>query len=131
MKNFIIAFFSFLVLDFVWLGLVVKKFNMEMLAEIGRFKDGQFDLLYVPAIATYVLMAAAIAIFVVPKIAGPDDWLNVVIYGGLMGVVVFGIFDLTNLAILKNYPMLFAVVDMAWGTFAFIAVSAIVKKFGV
>ena len=45
-----------------------------------------------------------------------------------MGFVVYGIFDMTNMAILKNYPLLFAAVDMSWGTFAFIVVSAILKR---
>jgi uncharacterized membrane protein len=128
MKNFLIAFFSFVVLDFIWLGLVMKNFNMKMLSEIGRFKNGQFDLLFLPALATYLLMAVAIVVFVVPKISGAESsFFDVVLYGGLMGLVVYGVFDLTNLAILKNYPVLFVVMDMSWGLFVFIAVSAIVK----
>ena len=128
MKNIIIAFFSFIILDFVWLGLVIKKFNMQMLSEIGRIKDGQFDIMYAPALGAYVLMSLALVVFVVPKISGAESWLNVVLYGGLMGFVVYGIFDMTNMAILKNYPLLFAAVDMSWGTFAFIVVSAILKR---
>ena len=132
MKNFLIAFVSFLVLDFVWLGLIIKNFNERMLADIGRFKDGRFDILYLPALGTYVLMALAITVFVVPRLSPVDasgSFLQAVLMGGLMGLIIFGIFDLTNLAILKNYPLLFAVVDLCWGTVVFTLVSLVLWRF--
>ncbi len=128
MKNFMIAFFSFFILDLAWFSLAVKSFNLKMLADIGRIKDGQFDVLYLPAITTYFLMALAISFFVAPKIESMDSWLQVAGVGAIMGIVVYGIYDFTNLAILKKYPLAFAVADMAWGTFAFTVVTLIVKK---
>lgn len=128
MKNFFISLVAFLVLDLLWFSLVVKNFNLRMLAEIGRIKDGRFDVLYVPAVATYILMALAISVFVVPKIVGLDSLIHVAGFGALMGLIVYGIFDLTNLALLKNYQPLFVIVDMAWGTFAFALISLLIKK---
>ena len=73
-------------------------------------------------------MALAISFFVAPKIESMDSWLQVAGVGAIMGIVVYGIYDFTNLAILKKYPLAFAVADMAWGTFAFTVVTLIVKK---
>jgi uncharacterized membrane protein len=39
-------------------------------------------------------------------------------YGALLGFVVYGVYDFTNLATLRHYPVKLAIVDVAWGTFA-------------
>lgn len=130
LKPFVISLFGFLVLDLTWFTLV-KNFNLSQLAEIGRIKDGQFDVLYAPAVMTYVLMAVALTFFVLPKISNEGSYLKVFLVSALMGLIVYGVFDTTNLAILKNYPIPFALVDMTWGTFAFGVVGCIVRKVGL
>lgn len=123
-KTFFSVLLSFIVLDFLWLGFVVKKFNLRELAEIGRIVDGDFQMLYVPAGITYLLMTVCLMVFVLPRVQGlglPMSFL----YGALMGLVVYGVFDMTNMAILKNYPLTFAIVDMAWGTTVFGLVTVI------
>jgi uncharacterized membrane protein len=127
-KAFGISLLAFVVLDFLWLGFVVKKFNLQQLAEIGRIENGDFSLLYLPAGLAYVFMAALVTFFVLPKIAADASWLSVFGWGALMGLLVYGVFDMTNLAILKNYPIPFLVADMAWGTFVFAIVSVITWK---
>ncbi len=129
LKNFIVALVSFLVLDGLWLGLVAKNFNLRQLREIGRIENGTFELQYLPAALAYLLMALAVAAFARLTWAGDPPYGHTFAWGALLGLVVFGVFDLTNLAILKNYPLAFALVDMAWGTFAFGAVSVITRKF--
>lgn len=123
---FIAAFISFLVLDFLWLGFVVKDFNLKQLSEIGRIVDGDFQILYGPAVMAYVFMTLTVVIFVLPLVQG-GSWTKAFFYGALMGLFAYGIFDMTNLAILKNYPVPFSMVDMAWGTFVFGATTVITK----
>jgi uncharacterized membrane protein len=126
--QFVVALVSFAVLDTIWLGFVMKDFNLRALSEIGRIEDGKFQLAYFPAAVVYVLMALAVVIFVLPRVQEPSPWWFVFGIGALMGLVVYGVFDMTNLAILKNYPWSFALADIAWGTFAFGAVTLISNK---
>lgn len=128
MKAFLVAFMSFVVLDFLWLGYVVKSFNLRQLAEIGRIENGDFSILYAPAAVTYVLMALAIVFFVLPRFSVSDPLWQKFLWGALMGLIVYGVFDMTNLAILKNYPLPFTFADMAWGTFVFGAATVITSK---
>ena len=127
-KSFFISLVSFLVLDFLWLGFVVKKFNLEQLAEIGRIQNGDFNVQYGAASLTYLCMAAAVTFFVLPKFSSDSPILQVFLWGALMGLIVYGIYDMTNLSILKNYPFAFSIADMAWGTFVFGAVTTITWK---
>lgn len=128
LKQFLQAFVQFIVFDFIWLGFVVKDFNLRQLADIGRIENGDFSLHYGAAGAVYVFMALAVPFFILPRISEQDGIVNIFLTGALMGLIIYGVFDMTNLAILKNYPPAFILPDMAWGAFVFGLVSVITAK---
>lgn len=127
-KTYLISLACVFVADFIWLGFVVKDFNLRQLAPIGRIEDGKFQLLMGPAIVAYLLMAAAITLFSVPRAAAGSSGLEAFAWGAGLGLVVYGIYDMTNLATLKDYPWAFAAADMAWGTFLFGIVTWFITK---
>jgi uncharacterized membrane protein len=127
LKSFGLAAVAYTILDFIWLGYVVKDFNLRQLAGIGRIKDGDFAILYTPAVGAYILMALAVAVFVVPR--AENSLSSAAIYGALMGLIMYGVFDLTNMAILKDYPLPFMLADMACGVAVSAIVSVITVKF--
>lgn len=113
-----------LVIDSFWLSWL-GGFYARQLETIGRFDEsGAFAARLAPAILVYLLMALAIEAFVFSnknlKTLGEH-----VFYGGLLGLVIYGVFDGTNRAILADYPLEMMIVDMIWGTCLFAAVSAI------
>jgi uncharacterized membrane protein len=128
-KSFLISCVSFAILDFLWLGVVMKKFNLEQLSEIGRIQSGEFQVMYGPALAVYVLMAVALTFFVLPRISVESPWSSGLVWGAIMGLLIYGVYDMTNLAILKNYPVPFACADVAWGTFSFAVVTVLTNYF--
>lgn len=128
LKCFLVSFFSFAVLDAIWLGYVMKDFNMRHLSEIGRIENGQFQINFAAALVVYILMALAITFFVHEKTI-TASYLYAFGIGALLGLIVYGIYDFTNFAILKNYPLAFVAADVLWGTFVFGAVAVIAKKF--
>ncbi|MEL7430704.1 MAG: DUF2177 family protein, partial [Pseudomonadota bacterium] len=54
-----------------------------------------------------------------------QSWVLAAVYGGLLGLVAYGTYDITNLATLKNFPPIVAVVDMIWGTLLTASVATI------
>jgi len=50
-------------------------------------------------------------------------WSRVVLTGALFGLFCYAIYDLTNLATLRDWPLRLTLVDVAWGT-ALTAVAA-------
>lgn len=127
MKAFIISFLAFLVLDFIWLGFVVKGFNLSQLSQIGRIENGEFQVMYAPVIAVYILMALSMVMFVLPQ-TSELSMLGTFLKGAVMGLIIYGVYDGTNLGILKDYPIKFAIVDVLWGSFVYGAVTVITKK---
>jgi uncharacterized membrane protein len=42
--------------------------------------------------------------------------INALFFGALLGLVSYATYDLTNLATLKDWPLIVTVVDLIWGT---------------
>ncbi len=114
-KSFFASLVMILFLDFIWLDLIMKKFNLNQLSSIGRVENGHFQVLVLPTILAYFLLAFAVAHFSIPKAIIAKSGIVAFFQGAALGLVIYGIFDLTNLSILKGYPMFFAVADILWG----------------
>jgi uncharacterized membrane protein len=54
-------------------------------------------------------------LFVVAPALTANSWVNALIMGMLLGLFAYGTYDLTNLAIIRNWPWQLSLVDMAWG----------------
>ncbi len=114
-KSCVASLFMLISLDFIWLDLIMKRFNLEQLSSIGRVENGHFRMLVLPTILAYFLLAFALAYFSIPKASEAKSGGGAFLQGAVLGLVIYGIFDLTNLSILKGYPVLFAFADISWG----------------
>lgn len=126
LKHFLISLPLVLVGDFIWLGFVVKDFNLRQLSSIARIENGNFQLIIWPAAVAYILMAGSLALFSIPRAQAASSGWEACLWGAALGLFIYGIYDMTNLAILKDYPFQFALADMAWGTFLYALVTWIV-----
>jgi uncharacterized membrane protein len=119
---------TLLVFDAVWLGLVARTFYREQLGEMMLPSPN----LGVAAVFYLFFAVAVVVLAVFPAIASGSVW-TAVIYGLILGLAAYGTYDITNLATLKNWPLVMSMVDLAWGGFvtamtaagAFIAVRAL------
>lgn len=102
-----------LALDALWLGLVMNRFYDAQLGALARRVGPSLTPHWPSAIMVYLLLAAGIVLFALPKAGG--DHLRAAIWGGIFGLVVYGVYDLTNLATLADWPLRLTVVDMIWG----------------
>ena len=103
---------AFIVLDAIWLGIVAKNFYFTQLAGLLRDKP---DLGV--AAGFYAIYLAGIVYFaIMPALAG-GELGRAILNGALLGFFGYMAYDATNLATLKGYPAVLAVVDVTWGTF--------------
>lgn len=101
----------------------MKTFYRDQLAPVARMANGSLAPVWAPAILVYVLLAIGIATLVVPR---ASSGVSAALFGALFGLVVYGVYDLTNYATLARWPAVVTIVDIAWGTSACAAVAAIV-----
>ncbi|MFN3228840.1 MAG: DUF2177 family protein [Asticcacaulis sp.] len=101
---------TFVVVDFVWLGLMSPVFYRPAM---GDLLASQFRLL--PAVAFYLLYGFGLWFFGVRPALDSGQWYSALLFGVLLGLFAYGTYDLTNMATLKQWPLKLALVDMAWG----------------
>jgi len=113
LKLIIITIPVTLALDFLWLGLIAKSFYWKHLGSFLRQADGVMAPIWASAVAVYVLIPVGVALFVMPLANGsPYRALG---WGALFGVVLYGVYDFTNHALIKDWPLTVVVVDVIWG----------------
>jgi uncharacterized membrane protein len=110
-KLFIIALPVFFVIDMIWLVLVAKKFYQEQIGFLMRP-----DINWFAAIIFYFLFIAGLVLFVISPAVEKQSWVHALIFGALFGLITYATYDLTNLATLKDWPLLVTVVDLIWGS---------------
>ncbi|KQW37813.1 DUF2177 family protein [Rhizobacter sp. Root404] len=97
-------------LDGVWLGWLAKDFYRE---QLGPLMTDSVRI--VPAAIYYLGFPAVIVYLALTPAASLGE---AALRSAVLGLAAFGVYDLTNLAILRGYTLTMTVVDMAWGTFA-------------
>lgn len=127
LKLFSVSLVSFLVLDYIWLGLIAKNIYLKHLATIGRIENGEFKIILWAGVAVYVLMSIGLVYFVIPKVRVESSWLWVFLIGALYGFISYGIYDMTNYATLKDYTLQLSAIDMIWGSVLCGTVTVITK----
>ncbi|MBP8273559.1 MAG: DUF2177 family protein [Acidobacteria bacterium] len=130
LKRIAIGIASFVVLDGLWLGVVMKQFYRSELGPIAlTAPDGSLAPIWLAAAPVYVLMAIGIAVFVMPKVE-KGTALTALGYGALFGWILFGVYDLTNYSTLRGYSPVLTIVDIAWGGVSCALTSAVMKALG-
>ncbi len=116
-------FLVMLAIDMLWLGVIAKPLYQE---GIGHLMAAKPNL--VAAGLFYLIFPIGLMFFAVSPYGVSPDWNRVLISAAVFGFFAYATYDLTNLAIMKNWPISLSLIDVAWGTFAS-TVSAAAGKF--
>lgn len=98
------------ILDFLWLGYLSKKLYKN---EIGGLLLEKPNM--VAALIFYAIYVVGAVVFVVNPALENGSLADAAGYGALFGLVAYGTYDLTNLAVMKGFTKKIVVVDMLWG----------------
>jgi uncharacterized membrane protein len=104
---YLATLFVLIPLDFLFLGVVAKDF---FTSQVGNML-GEIKL--VPAALFYLLYVVGVVIFVSGSASA--TWQTTLLFGALFGLFCYATFDLTSLALLRNWSWAVAFVDVAWG----------------
>jgi len=121
LKMYAVGIVTFFAVDLLWLGVVAKGFYQQRMGHLMRP-----DVQWVPAVLFYLLFVAALVVFVAGPAAERQSVGRAIGYGAFFGLAAYAAFDLTGLALLKDFPVSVALVDLAWGAFLSATVSAVV-----
>lgn len=111
LKMYVIAFVVFLVIDLVWLTLVANEFYKKNLGFLMRDTPN-----YVAALIFYLIFIAGLVYLVIMPGIETGSIGKVFLGAAIFGLVGYATYDLTNLATLKDWPIIVTIVDLTWGT---------------
>lgn len=108
---YLIALAVFFLIDMIWLGIVAKGFYRR---HLGLMLSSKVN--WAAAILFYLLFIVGLLVFVIkPALIGGEP-LKALFLGALFGLISYATYDLSNLATLKDWPLIVTIVDLIWGT---------------
>ena len=107
---YILALPIFIVIDFLWLGVIAKSLYKN---QIGHLLG---DVNWFAAFIFYGIFVLGLTFFVLYPAATRGTLATALVLGGLFGFFAYATYDLTNLSILKSWPVTITIVDIVWGT---------------
>jgi uncharacterized membrane protein len=115
LKLFAIVLPIFLLVDLFWLGVIMKGFYSQELGELARRQGAALAPRWGAAILVYLLIPGGIVLFVRPLLGANATAAQAFGWGAAFGLVLYGVYDLTNLAVLDKWTIRMTLADMAWG----------------
>ena len=87
---------------------------------VNKIQSSKMEVKTIYAVFAYSLMLLGLNIFVLPKIDTENvKVLDCLIYGFLFGVILYGVYDFTCAAVLKDWDIKLAFIDVLWGGFVY------------
>lgn len=115
----------FLAIDMVWLLWIGRGFYT---AEIGALLRQPPNLS--AAGLFYILYVTGLMIMVIWPAFQAQSAIQALLYGAILGLIAYGTYDLTNLAVMKGFTARIAMIDMVWGMVLTAVVSSVTVFLG-
>lgn len=116
-KTYLLLLPILFLLDYLWLGKLMGPFYLRELGQLARTDGSTFAPVIWAAVLVYLLIPLGIVIFVLPLLPAKGFVLSALGYGLIYGLVLYGVYDMTNYALLKHYSLKMAMIDICWGGF--------------
>jgi uncharacterized membrane protein len=113
---FLVSAIIFIVIDFVYLNVMKGYFDNQ----IKMVQGSPIKMNYLGAALCYILLIIGINYFIIkPRRSVSDAFL--------LGIIIYGVYETTNYALLKNWSILTVIIDTLWGGLLFAATTYIVN----
>jgi len=109
---------TMLVLDLLWLGVLARGLYDSLLGPLKRT-----EVLWPAAALFYAMYVVAVVAYAVTGSSSPSSALR---RGAALGLVTYATYELTNWAVVREWPALLVPIDVGWG----VALTAVVGLAG-
>jgi uncharacterized membrane protein len=106
----------FITIDFVYLNVIKDYFDNQ----IKIVQGSPIKMNYLGVALCYLFLIVGINYFIIkPRRSVSDAFL--------LGIIIYGVYETTNYALLKNWSLLTVIIDTLWGGMLFAATTYIVN----
>ena len=106
----------FITTDFVYLNVIKDYFNNQ----IKLVQGSEPKVNYLGVALCYIFLIAGINYFIIKPRKSVNDAF-------LLGIVIYGVYETTNYALLKNWSIFTVIIDTLWGGLLFAFTTYIVN----
>ncbi len=100
----------FFAVDMLWLGIIARTFYKKQLGYLMAP-----DVNWYAALIFYFLFILGVLVFVVLPGIKENSLPATILKAALFGLITYATYDLTNLATVKDWPLIITVIDLIWG----------------
>ncbi len=111
----LISAIIFISIDFFYLNVMKSYFNNQ----IQSIQGSQLKMNYLGAAFCYIFLIVGINYFIIKPHKSPSEAF-------LLGIIIYGVYETTNYALLKNWSILTVIIDTLWGGLLFASTTYIV-----
>lgn len=115
--DYLLTAIVFVILDGVYLNLIQKYFNKQ----IKSIQGTDIKINYTSAAITYIFLIFGLNHFIIQKRKSVKE-------AALLGLVIYAVYEFTNLSLFSNWSILTVFIDTTWGAVLFALTTAIVYK---
>jgi len=102
-----LAVLIYLLIDIIWITINKKTYGDN----IKNIQNENMQVKIIPAILAYTLLVFNIYVLLIPRLKNEFEF-------AMIGMVIYGVYNMTNQATFKDYPLSISLLDTAWGTFS-------------
>ena len=113
---FLVSAIIFISIDFIYLNLMKGYFNKQ----IQSVQGSPAKMNYLGAALCYIFLIVGINYFIIKPHKSVSDAF-------LLGIIIYGVYETTNYALLKNWSILTVIIDTLWGGALFAITTYIVN----
>jgi uncharacterized membrane protein len=117
MLQYLLSAIIFVILDGFYLNLTKDYFNKQVKSIQGSDIKANFIAIGI----TYIFLIYGLNYFIIQKNRSVKD-------AALLGLVIYAVYEFTNLSIFTNWSVLSTIIDTTWGAVLFGLTTAIVYK---
>ena len=117
MIKYLLTAIIFVVLDGIYLNLVKNAFNKQ----IKSIQGTDIQINYIYTAITYIFLIFGLNYFIIQKHKSIKD-------ATILGLVIYAVYEFTNLSLFKNWSLLLGIIDTIWGALLYGLTTAIVYK---
>ena len=114
-KVYLLLLPIFLALDYLWLGVVMARFYNRELGSLARRSGESISVVPWAAAVVYLLIPLGIVLFALPRVSPSNLVTSALGWGCLYGLVLYGVYDMTNYSVVAAWSLRLSAVDILWG----------------
>jgi uncharacterized membrane protein len=105
---FLASAFIFLLMDYIYLTIIKDFFSKQ----IQKVQGAKLEVNFLGVAFCYIFLIFGINYFIIKPHKSVSDAF-------LLGLIIYGVYETTNYALLKNWSILTVIVDTLWGGILF------------